>query len=49
MKKRYRDLYNFLSSNSSKFKCIFNIHTGNSYIYIQMIVLAIFSLSASIQ
>ena len=32
---------------TSKFKCIFNIHTGNSYIYKQMIVLAIFSLSAS--
>ena len=32
---------------TSKFKCIFNIHTGNSYIHKQMIVLAIFSLSAS--
>ena len=29
-KKKYIHLYNFLSSNSSKFKCIFNIHTGNS-------------------
>ena len=43
-KKKYRHFYNFLSSNSGKFKCIFNIHTDNS---IQIVLVAVLFLSAS--